>query len=215
MHSHSALVDKAYWKGAVAASACFETCFAIVRATDLRRMFPTTIALTPPSGLLNAVKRPIRMASKISPGTCPVAKRLETLGKKTRNNFTLQHRGEVVRRRARRTCCCTLARFLHTDQELLGGQLETLCNNSAHLFGGTRGRLSRWVNSLRVAIVPGAIEAPSRACLAADNSPTCTRDERVRPALRHHHCVDGASDGNLRVEGRCDRTFSDKLGTCV
>ena len=35
----------------------------------------------------------------------------------------------------------------------------------------TGGRLSGSVNALRVAIVPGAIDAPSRACLAADNSP--------------------------------------------
>ena len=65
---------KACWKGAVR--------FGLFR--DLLRdcpshqpptMSPMTTPLTPPSGLLNVVERPNRMASKISPGTCPVPKR--------------------------------------------------------------------------------------------------------------------------------------------
>ena len=43
--SHSALVDRAYWKGTVATSAVLATCFAIVLVTDLRkRMSPTNDA---------------------------------------------------------------------------------------------------------------------------------------------------------------------------
>ena len=68
-HSHPAFVERAYWKGAVASSTFFAICFAIVRATILLKMSPTTIPLTPPSGLLKAVMRPKRSASTISSGT--------------------------------------------------------------------------------------------------------------------------------------------------
>ena len=40
--------------GAVAASTFFEICLSVVRATNLLRMLPTTISLTPPSRLLRA-----------------------------------------------------------------------------------------------------------------------------------------------------------------
>ena len=53
-----ALVDKACWKGDVAVSTFFATCLAIVRATILLTMSPTTIPRTPLSGLLSAVMRP-------------------------------------------------------------------------------------------------------------------------------------------------------------
>ena len=52
--------------GTVAASAFLENCFAIVLATSLRTMSPTTIPLTHPSGLLRDVKRPNLMASRMT-----------------------------------------------------------------------------------------------------------------------------------------------------
>ena len=69
-NSHPALVDKVYWKGAVAASTCLETCFAMVLATSLQTISPTTIPLTPPSGFFNAVTRPNLMPSKIGARRC-------------------------------------------------------------------------------------------------------------------------------------------------
>ena len=52
-------------------------------------------------------------------------------------------------------CCCTPARFPHTNQEFLRDQLESLnwlglCNNSAHLFPGTGGRLSVSINAMHL-----------------------------------------------------------------
>ena len=54
----------AHWKGAVAFSACFGTCFAMVPvATNQCTVSPTTTPLTPPSGFCNAVNRPKRSPS--------------------------------------------------------------------------------------------------------------------------------------------------------
>ena len=63
--------------GAVAFSAFLATCLAIVLATRRRIMSPTTIPLTPPSGLFNVVNLPNRMPSITSSGTSPQAN-LET-----------------------------------------------------------------------------------------------------------------------------------------
>ena len=59
----------AYWKGALATSTFSGICFAIVRTTSLRIMSPTTIPITPPSGLWSAVSRPSLMASRMVCGT--------------------------------------------------------------------------------------------------------------------------------------------------
>ena len=72
-HSHPALVVKAYWKGAVAFSTCFATCFEIVLATRRLIMSPTTIPLTPPSGLVKAVNRPNPIPAMASSGITPCA----------------------------------------------------------------------------------------------------------------------------------------------
>ena len=49
-HSHPALVDKAHWCGAVAASTAFETYWDMVQATNLLMTSPATMPRTPPSG---------------------------------------------------------------------------------------------------------------------------------------------------------------------
>ena len=73
-HSQTCLfVDKAHWNGAVAASDFLANCFAMVLATDLQMMSPTTISLTPPSGFANEVNRPTRMPSITSSSTPPTA----------------------------------------------------------------------------------------------------------------------------------------------
>ena len=59
--------------GCVVSSIFLAICFAIVLETNLLITSPTTIPLTPPSGLLNAVIRPKRMVSMISSGTFPTA----------------------------------------------------------------------------------------------------------------------------------------------
>ena len=65
------LVCKAYWCGAVASSTCFEICWTMVRAINVRMMSPTTMPRMPPSGLRRAVARPIRSPSRTPLGTCP------------------------------------------------------------------------------------------------------------------------------------------------
>ena len=50
--------------GAVASSTCFEICWAMVHAINLRMMSPTTMPRTPPSSLRRAVTRPIRNLSR-------------------------------------------------------------------------------------------------------------------------------------------------------
>ena len=49
------------------------TCLAMVLATSLRKMSPTTMPLTPPSGFLNAVSLPNLMPSNASAGTSLLA----------------------------------------------------------------------------------------------------------------------------------------------
>ena len=51
---------RAYWKGAVVSSTFLAIYFDIILATNLLIKSPTTIPLTPPSGLLSAVIRPKR-----------------------------------------------------------------------------------------------------------------------------------------------------------
>ncbi len=68
MHSHPTRADNASWQ-----SQPFCCTAAPQSSTPKRRkMSPTVMSRTPPSGLLNAVMRPIL---KISPGTFPHAKR--------------------------------------------------------------------------------------------------------------------------------------------
>ena len=68
--SQPALVVRAHWNGAVAASTLADICL----ATHLRRMPPTTIPHTPPSAFLNAVIRPILTPSTAAAGAWPLAR---------------------------------------------------------------------------------------------------------------------------------------------
>ena len=53
-HSHPDFVCNAFWCGAVASSTCFEICWAMVHAINLR-MSPTTMPRIPPSRLRRTV----------------------------------------------------------------------------------------------------------------------------------------------------------------
>ena len=78
-HSQPARVLNAYWKGAVAFSADDAHCFAIVRATSLRRTSLTTIPLTPPSAFFKAVTLPNRRTCRTVGGTCAPGKEVRNL----------------------------------------------------------------------------------------------------------------------------------------
>ena len=128
--SHPALVFRAYWKGAVATSTLLEICVAIVRATSLRKMSPTTIPRTPPSGFWSAVRRPSLIAPKMSWGTW-----CEEFGRR----FALQNWKEMVRSHPRRAWRCTTTGFPQADQKLDSVKLELLrwlglCHCSAQLL---------------------------------------------------------------------------------
>ena len=68
MHSVPALVDIAYWKGAVHRSTTLLSCCAIVRETNRLTMSPTTIPRTPPRGFWRAVNLPILIIALILGG---------------------------------------------------------------------------------------------------------------------------------------------------
>ena len=72
-HSHPALVDKAYWKGAVATSAVSGHLLRNCSCDRPSGISPTTMPLTPPSGFLSAVSRPNLNPGEISSGVSPRA----------------------------------------------------------------------------------------------------------------------------------------------
>ena len=63
-HSHPDFVCNSYWCGAVASSTCFEICWAMVRAINLRMISPTSMPRMPPSCLRREVTRPNRNPSR-------------------------------------------------------------------------------------------------------------------------------------------------------
>ena len=79
--SHPALVFRAYWCGEVATSTWAENCCAIVRATILLKVSPTTMPRTPPSGFRRAVTLPHLMAWRIPAGTLLRANNVATFPK--------------------------------------------------------------------------------------------------------------------------------------
>ena len=81
--------------GAVAFSTSEATCLATVLATSLRKMSPTTMPLTPPSGFLNATTLPNLMPSNASAGTSPSPSTLQ-LGREPRNRAHCPELGRGV-----------------------------------------------------------------------------------------------------------------------
>ena len=73
IHSHPALVVRAYWNGAVACSTAGANSWAMVRDTSRLMKSPTTMPLTPPDGFCRAVILPMRIASNTGAGVVPRA----------------------------------------------------------------------------------------------------------------------------------------------
>ena len=123
-HSQPAFCRRACWNGAVA-SAFLANCFAMVLATNLLMMSPTTITLTPPSGFANAVNQPTRMPSITSLGTSPTSSFEATC---TNNSESSSHKDgeQVTSSNARRTCRSSSSGGPQTREKNLTIQLKSL-----------------------------------------------------------------------------------------
>ena len=91
--SQPASMVRAYWQGAVTTSTLPAICLAIVLATNLRRMSPTTIPRMPPFEFFKAVILPILTPSTATKGACP---RARTVANRNRSDVSLA---------VSRTCC--------------------------------------------------------------------------------------------------------------
>ena len=149
--THSALVERAYWRGWVAPSARSANCLAMVRATNLLNTSPTTMPLTPPSGFCSAVILPtlttVRMSSRIRPRAKSVA-----------TSPNKEDPGHYPAKSSNAPWSC---------------QTVLLPHLSEGLWGPLPPRMGQEVLSHLAVVnasVPGAKESPSRAWRAFDNS---------------------------------------------
>ena len=145
-------------------------------------MSPTVIPRTPPSGLLNAVMRPMIKISMTAPGTSPLAKRdansqnfIESRSLSNGNKWS-----EFISRRPR------------TPRRDVG----KFWKRSSCLWQRLTGRQTGSLNLSNVRLVPGATSAPSWACprtnltaLAAHLSTSPVRSRRLLLALKIAACL--------------------------
>ena len=135
---------------------------------------PTTIPLTPPSGFCRAVNR---MPSRTSSGHCRQTTKLRPVRR-------IVNRLRSQKERTNGPAATPRLDFSkHTKKSLVSNwncSVGSAC--AIRWFNGSLGCGGRFCGSVRaanVAKVPSANATPSKACLAADNSPNCTRDRAL------------------------------------
>ena len=143
--------------------------------------------LTPPSGFRNAVICPNLMASMITSGMFPLTRVIAAWTKRleSRSFSKIGNKWSAVMPDG--PAAAPRLDFRRQVNNISRSKLNECSGSHLSISWlnprlGIAGLLSGSVKTRRVACVPGARDAPSRACLAADNSPRLTRD-RAQIAL--------------------------------